>query len=413
MLQGPDGALYGSTVCGGSNQVGTVFRLTTNGSDYAVLHHFNPVGYDGAFPYGRLVQASNGLLYGTTASFSRYTNGGALVSYRPEIIYRLNPNGNEFSIVHQFATNGSEGRNPHGLILGQNGMLYGLNGTNGTTNGLFCVNLDGSGFRAWGAPPYSGSRAHMNTLQQGTNGLFCGANSYNTSSTKTEVLFAIGTNAASYTVWHTFATNGIDGRDPDTQLLRGLNNAFYGVTATGGTNGAGTVFTIQGDGSGYTTLYHFKTNNTDGRGPIDSLAQGTDGTLYGVTQRGGASDDGTVYALQPDGTSYRQLLQFNSYAAEGQMPAGAPTPDGAGALFGATYRGGTGNQGTLFKIDTTGTNYSVAAPFWRPRRRPMAVRSIAARSGSGMVWHHLRRRQQRQRHNFPPQCQRQRLYPAL
>ncbi len=351
LIQDQDGALYGSTVYGGSNRCGTVFTLATNGGGYAVLHHFNnKTNIDGQYPYGRLVQDTNGILYGTT---SLITNNG------PGTVYKLNTNGNDFVLLHTFS--GAEGRNPRGLILGQDGMLYGLSQSSSwTTGAIFRINTSGTSFTVWTSNLTSGIRAHMNALCQGTNGLLYGATCYNTTA---ETIFSIGTNGSGYTVLHTFLANGVDGQNPDTQLFQGLDGTFYGTTMAGGTNRAGTIFKINGDGGGYTILYHFKTNDVDGRWPEDSLIQGSDGTLYGTTQSGGFSGDGTVYSIHPDGTGYSQLHQFNSFAAEGQMPSGSLTSDGGGSLYGSTHRGGNGNNGTLFKIGSDGNNYSIVRHF--------------------------------------------------
>jgi uncharacterized repeat protein (TIGR03803 family) len=352
LIQGQDGALYGSTVYGGSNRCGTVFTLTTNGSGYAVLHHFDKTILDGQYPYGRLVQDAGGILYGTT-SFS--TNNG------PGTIYKLNTNGSGFALIHAFAANGAEGQNPVGLILGQDGELYGTSHKGSATSGVvFKLNVDGTGFTVWTSIPTNGLRAHMNALCQGTNGVLYGTTCYNTTAEK---IFSIGTNGSNYIVLYTFPAKGTNGQNPDTQLLQGLDGAFYGTTVAGGTNGAGTLFKINGDGTGFMVLYHFKTNNADGRWPEDALIQGPDGTLYGTTLRGGFSDDGTVYSIHPDGSGYTQLHQFNSFASEGRTPSGSLTPDGAGSLYGVTHCGGNGGYGTLFMIGLDGKNYSIVRHF--------------------------------------------------
>ena len=67
LVQASNGSLYGTTYAGGSQGEGTVFKLNTDGSGYAVLYNFGASGADGQYPEAGLVQASNGLLYGTTA----------------------------------------------------------------------------------------------------------------------------------------------------------------------------------------------------------------------------------------------------------------------------------------------------------------------------------------------------------
>lgn len=64
LLQASDGNLYGLTYLGGMFNRGIVFRLTPTGG-FTALHHFGE-GADGAYPRSPLIQADDGLLYGTT-----------------------------------------------------------------------------------------------------------------------------------------------------------------------------------------------------------------------------------------------------------------------------------------------------------------------------------------------------------
>jgi hypothetical protein len=73
---------------------------------------------------------------------------------------------------------------------------------------------------------------------------------------------------------------------------------------------------------------YFKANSTDGYRPEDRLVQDSQGNLYGTPLSGGYNKDGTVYAINPDETGYRQLLQFNGFGSEGQMPSGSMAGDG-------------------------------------------------------------------------------------
>jgi uncharacterized repeat protein (TIGR03803 family) len=81
------------------------------------------------------------------------------------------------------------------------------------------------------------------------------------------------------------------------------------MTRNGGTNGHGTIFQINPDGSAYTTLLSFDGANT-GAWPIDNVTISDDGlTLYGMTQNGGTYDPklnnsyGTIFSLALDSPS--------------------------------------------------------------------------------------------------------------
>src|ERR1039457_6568158 len=80
----PPWAVLVQRECPGSSGYGTVFRLTTNGSSYTILHSFSS---GDAYPYGGLVQDTHGVLFGTTF-WGGYNNNGT--------VFMLNTNGNPY-----------------------------------------------------------------------------------------------------------------------------------------------------------------------------------------------------------------------------------------------------------------------------------------------------------------------------
>src|SRR5438876_180945 len=81
------GNLYGTTVNGGSNGLGSVFRLAPDGT-YTILYSFMGGSLDGANPYGSLVMDGSGNLYGTTRLGG---NGGSPNGPGNGTVYRLTP----------------------------------------------------------------------------------------------------------------------------------------------------------------------------------------------------------------------------------------------------------------------------------------------------------------------------------
>jgi uncharacterized repeat protein (TIGR03803 family) len=85
------------------------------------------------------------------------------------------------------------------------------------------------------------------------------------------------------------------GASPAPNLIS-LGGALFGTTYGGGTSGYGTVFKINPDGSGFALLKEF--NDTDGARPQAALIS-HGGALYGTTNRGGASGYGTIFSIEP------------------------------------------------------------------------------------------------------------------
>jgi len=133
LIQGLDGALYGTADFGGSGD-GTIFKITTNGT-FASIYQFTN-GTDGSVPSGGVIQGADGTLYGTTAGGGN-TNGGGTV-------FRVTTNG-VLTTIYEFA-GGNDGAGPFaGLIISDAGKLYGTT-TYGSTNDAGTVfNISTSG----------------------------------------------------------------------------------------------------------------------------------------------------------------------------------------------------------------------------------------------------------------------------
>ncbi len=162
--------------------------------------------------------------------------------------------------------------------------------------------------------------------------------------------------AGTLTILHAF-TGAHDGANPWGSLVRDLKGNLYGTTVAGGASNAGTAFRVSADGS-EKVLYTF-TGGADGSGPYAGLLY-VQGTLYGTTAYGGTvsggcgpSGCGTVFKITPDGTE--TVLHAFGGDSDGKYPESALIRDAEGNLYGTTAGGGTSNLGTVFKIDTAGT----------------------------------------------------------
>src|SRR5207249_3194786 len=126
LVQASDGNFYGTTYNGGSHGAGSIFRISSAGV-FTNLYSFGSIAGDGANPYAGLVQASNGLLYGTTVNGGAL--GGSFGSTPLGTIFAVNSVGG-YGFVDFFGTNGAQ---PYGgLIQASDGNLYGTTSAGGT-----------------------------------------------------------------------------------------------------------------------------------------------------------------------------------------------------------------------------------------------------------------------------------------
>src|SRR5262249_6616571 len=101
------------------------------------------------------------------------------------------------------------------------------------------------------------------------------------------------------------------------------------------------------------------TNSSDGQKPSPPLIEGRDGLLYGVSVLGGPEDQGTLFKLAKDGSQFSVLHAFSFSATDGRQPNGVLLEGADGALYGTTMYGGIADQGTVFRIDKDGIDFSV------------------------------------------------------
>jgi uncharacterized repeat protein (TIGR03803 family) len=149
-------------------------------------------------------------------------------------------------------------------------------------------------------------------------------------------------------------TGGVDGNRPSGGLVRDSAGNLYGVTASGGAFGYGTVFKVVPGGK-ESVLYSF-TNQTVASGPIGRLVRDSSGYLYGVTASGGIPNSGTVFKLSPGGVlTVLYTFTGGNGGPDGANPTGGLVRDPAGNLFGTTIQGGAFKTfGTVFKVDSAG-----------------------------------------------------------
>jgi len=350
--------LYGTAEQGGSSGYGTVFAINPNGTGFTNLHSFI-YGSDGASPYAGLILSGN-TLYGTAYQGGSSGHG---------TVFAVNTNGTGFTNLHSFTATSnytnSDGANPYaGLILSGN-TLYGTAYQGGSSGfgTVFAVHTNGTGFtnlhsftafvsgtNSDGGSPYAGLILSGNTLY-GTAG-YGGSSGHGT-------VFAVNTDGTGFTNLHSFtAVSGFsstnsDGANPIAGLILS-GNTLYGTAFYGGSSGNGTVFAVNTDGTGFTTLHSFmafsvlSSTNSDGANPYAGLIL-SGNTLHGTAKQGGSSGNGTVFAVNTNGTGFTNLHSFAGYPSDGTTPFGGLILSG-NTLYGTAANGGSSGYGTVFSL---------------------------------------------------------------
>jgi uncharacterized repeat protein (TIGR03803 family) len=178
LLLDQNGALYGTTLAGGPQQRGTVFKLTPTPSGYqeSIIHFFQ--GYDGQWPEAGLISDAHGSLYGTT------TTGGTATCRRDVycgVVFKLtpSPSGYAITILHNFRGGTRDGANSKApLIAGPRGALYGTTTAGGSRFGgvLFELRPERSGYDErilydFGSSP-GGNQPYADVLRRADGSLY-------------------------------------------------------------------------------------------------------------------------------------------------------------------------------------------------------------------------------------------------
>lgn len=281
------GTLYGTTQIGGPQNIGTVFKITTSGTE-TVLHSFTNTP-DGAYPVGSLINVG-GTLYGETAQ------GGAN-NYGAVYKIKCRTTCTE-SVLYNFA-GGSDGEYPYAGLTNVNGTLYGTtagSGSNYSYGTVFKLTTSGTEtvLHSFAGAP-DGQTPQANLIRVGSS-LY--GTTYEGGADNLGTVFKV-TTSGTESVLYSFV-GGTDGAYPLTAGLINVNGAIFGTTSEGGDTacgngtGCGTVFLVFKSGAEI-VLYSF-TGGTDGAYP-EAAPINMNGTLYGTTAGGGSSNFGTLFSL--------------------------------------------------------------------------------------------------------------------
>lgn len=299
LTKGYGNKLYGMTAEGGDEGYGVIFSFDPVTALYTKLRDLDYSG--GANPYGNLIQASNGKLYGLTQKGGSY-NLGTIFSFDPvTLVYKKLWNFDY-----------SDGANPTGsLVQTSDGKLY------GTT-------------RIGGYYGYSGG-----------------------------IIFSFDPSTATFTKLKDFDYQS-GGALPNENLVQAGDGKLYGTTAAGGSANNGVIYSFDP-----VTLVYKELKNFDysyalfGGKDNGNLIPAADGKLYGMTQYEGVNEMGTIFSFDPATSAYTRLKDFNYYT--GTYPLGNLTQASDGKLYGMTSKGGANDYGVSFSYDPLTTTYQKLA----------------------------------------------------
>jgi len=244
LIKSVDGNFYGLTIGGGASNLGVFYKISSNGTFTKILDLNTTTR--GTNPVGNLIEASDGNFYGMGTDFS--ISCGA--------IFKITPSGT-FTRLYDFTGTGplASGCYPYGtLVEGSDGDFYGFTGDGGAFNfgTIFKITSSGSFTKLWDFNPSTDGRYARGGLVEGVDGNFYGVASSG-GAFGVGTIFRISP-AGTFTKLKDL--NVIDGNTPYGNLTLGLDGDFYGLCSSGGTTGSGTFYKISTSGT-FTKLYNF------------------------------------------------------------------------------------------------------------------------------------------------------------
>ena len=318
-----------------------------------------PGGTGGSGPRGALLQARDGTFYGAT-----YAGGANSLG----TLFKIAADAG-YVTLHEFSARDANNANTDGarpnaaLVEGPDGNLYGTASVGGASGEGTIFRVTPSGQFTTLFSFSNSNRTGYNALSPlllGSDGAFYG--------TTTSGAFGFGTifrvtTAGAFSVIKEFRTG--EGSNSLGALVEGADGYLYGTTSLSAANNDGTVFKVAKDGSGFAVLHVFSGTtsgsvNSDGARPYTGLAFGPDGALYGTTYTGGSGGYGTVFRVTTDGSSFSVLHSFQ-YDRDGRYPQGQLVYSRNGTFYGTTTTGGANSRGTVYRITPDGGQFATVA----------------------------------------------------
>ena len=265
-----------------------------------------------------------------------------------------------YTVLHTFSgQTAGDGDSPTGGLVSDGSIFYGTTMYGGIDDygTIFAINPDGSGYsvlrdfsaQSQGAAGPVGSLVSDGSTLYGTASYY-GTNYYGT-------VFSLETDGSGYIDLHSFAAYTGDGRVPSAGLIS-VESMLYGTTMYGGSVGGGTVFSLDFNGSSSMVLHSFPEFIGDGYFPYSNVVEEA-GSLYGTTVFSASTSflNGVLYSMNTAGGEYTILHQFGLQTDDGSIAIGGLLSDST-RLYGTTAYGGPNYYGTIFSVNTDGSDYT-------------------------------------------------------
>jgi uncharacterized repeat protein (TIGR03803 family) len=347
LIQASNDKLYGMTSSGGVNNLGVFFEFNITFNSLKILKDFDETD-KGKKPYGNLLQAKNGKLYGITSQRGDRVDPGVIFEY--DIYTKVYNKKIEFGVNNNI-------RRPWGsLMQASNGKLYAMEGeiifeysinSNSISNE---VSIYGT-FN--GSIPYG-------SLLQASNGKLYGMTSEGGIERNRGVLFEYNISTNTLMKKIDFEEK-INGRNPYGSLIQAKNGKIYGTTLNGGLYSYGVLFEYDLTTNELKKLLNFE-KNSNGEKPYGRLLQANNGKLYGMTSFGGLNNKGVLFEFDLSSNTFTKKIEFDG-SNIGKNPKGSLIQAKNGKLYGMTTYGGSYNAGVLFEYDINTNNISIKVEF--------------------------------------------------
>lgn len=306
LIADKSGNAYGTTYSGGAHGLGTVFKISASGVE-SVLYSFCAASTcaDGANPYAGLIMDAAGNLYGTTLGGGANNNG---------TVFELSTTGSE-TVLHAFQNTPDFATPYSGLTMDNLGNLYGTTWFGGAKNsgGVFEISPNQTEtilYDKWCAYPCTqDGDSSAGGLILDKNGNLYGTSVLGGAFAR-GLVFAINIGRKKEAMLYSFAgVQDADGAAPFAGLIADTHGNFYGTTTAGGVagcgggllDGCGAVFKLSHSATGWTEsiLYEFANDAKDGVNPYGGVIIDSQSNLYGTTRLGGLNNGGTVFKITP------------------------------------------------------------------------------------------------------------------